>query len=256
MARTADPHAKEALVAAARAEFARRGLRGARIEDITSACGLSKGAFYLHFESKEGLFGLLVQELMTELLATSEERVRGTQAFFAEHGALSSADFQKGSAKLKEWDRLELSMDLRTLELLWSFRDVFDVLLSGAHGTAFEKTVWIMIDAEIARIAENHRKFQVTGCLRTDVEPELFGAMVVGTYLLVGKQMARAAEKPDLALLARSLQTLIHEGSVPRVPASPAAAARDLRPAAVSKRKKAVAKPKSKPGSARRNTGN
>src|SRR5712692_808680 len=56
MARPADPNAKEAVVAAARAEFARRGLRGARIEDITAACGLSKGAFYLHFESKEALF--------------------------------------------------------------------------------------------------------------------------------------------------------------------------------------------------------
>ena len=60
MPRHADPNAKEALVAAARAEFARGGLRGARIEDITAACGLSKGAFYLHFESKEALFGELV----------------------------------------------------------------------------------------------------------------------------------------------------------------------------------------------------
>ena len=45
---------------------------------------------------------------------------------------------------------------------------------------------------------------------------ELFGALVIGTYLLVGKQMAKAAEKPDLALWARTLQRLIREGSVPR----------------------------------------
>src|SRR5882724_7990668 len=106
MARPADPNAKDALVAAARAEFARRGLRGARIEDITSACGLSKGAFYLHFESKESLFSLLVQDLMKELLATSEERVKGTQTFFDEHGALTSEDFQAASPKLKQWDEL------------------------------------------------------------------------------------------------------------------------------------------------------
>ncbi len=41
MARPADPTAKEALVACARAEFARRGLVGVRIEDITLACSLS-----------------------------------------------------------------------------------------------------------------------------------------------------------------------------------------------------------------------
>ena len=253
MARIADPNAKDALVAAARAEFSRRGLRGARIEDITSACGLSKGAFYLHFDSKEGLFSPLVDQLMLELVGTAEERVKATESFFQKHGALTSDDFQVGSPKLREWDSIELQMDVRTLELLWNYRDVFDVLLSGAHGTPFEKTIWVMIDAEIARIAENHRKFQITGCLRTDVEPELFGALVVGTYLLVGKQMTRAAEKPDLEKLARSLQTLIHEGSVPRISAPPSTASRDVKPAAASKVRGKGPVAKTKP--VRRNTG-
>src|SRR5437762_13262923 len=74
MARPADPNAKEALVTAARAEFARKGLRGARVEDITSACGLSKGAFYLHFESKEALFGELVEKFFGEITRSSDRR--------------------------------------------------------------------------------------------------------------------------------------------------------------------------------------
>ena len=60
MARKADSQAREALIAAARREFLRSGLAKARVEDITAAVGLSKGAFYLHFPSKESLFTQLV----------------------------------------------------------------------------------------------------------------------------------------------------------------------------------------------------
>src|SRR5438105_6473105 len=116
MARPADPNAREALIAAARAEFARRGLRGARIEDITAACGLSKGAFYLHFESKEALFALLVGGFIGEIKGCSDERAAQMQSFLAQHGQLTPNDFQLQTDKFRAWDEQELGMDLRTLE--------------------------------------------------------------------------------------------------------------------------------------------
>ena len=39
--------------------------------------------------------------------------------------------------------------------------------------------------------------------------------MIVGTYLLLGMRMSRMTEKPDLAEWARSLHTLMREGSAP-----------------------------------------
>src|SRR5256885_1515256 len=92
MSRPADPNAKQALVAAARAEFARRGLRGARVEDITAACGLSKGAFYLHFESKEGLFQTLVEAFMAAMKSCADSRHQRLAQFFADHGPLTPSD--------------------------------------------------------------------------------------------------------------------------------------------------------------------
>src|SRR4051812_20537696 len=79
MARIADPHAKSALVFAARREFVRAGIRGARIEDITQASGLSKGAFYLHFDSKEALFGELLEgfQAKMERIILEREKVVG-----------------------------------------------------------------------------------------------------------------------------------------------------------------------------------
>jgi AcrR family transcriptional regulator len=43
--------------------FARYGLRKTNIEDLTKAAGISKGAFYQFFPSKEALFLALLQEV-------------------------------------------------------------------------------------------------------------------------------------------------------------------------------------------------
>src|SRR5438128_370268 len=108
MARPADPTARDALIAAARAEFAKRGLRGARIEDITAACELSKGAFYLHFESKEALFALLVGGFVGEIKACADERVQAMQTFLEQRGPLTADDFQLHTDELRAWDEMEL----------------------------------------------------------------------------------------------------------------------------------------------------
>src|SRR3954467_9921630 len=102
MARPADPNAKEALVAAARAEFARRSLRGARIEDITAACGLSKGAFYLHFDSKEALLGELVHAFQARMAACAAERTEAVQKFVEEHGPVDARDAAEHTARYQE----------------------------------------------------------------------------------------------------------------------------------------------------------
>jgi AcrR family transcriptional regulator len=215
MRRHADSNARDALIAAARAEFSRRGLRGARIEDITAACGLSKGAFYLHFSSKEALFGELIEAFAAELGPSTERRHADMERLIAKHGPITRRDVQERSPAYGEMLELETAADLLLLEHMWSYRDVVGVLLSGSRGTAYENVVWDMTDREIERVKETFSRFQANHACRDDIPPEGFGSMVVGTYLLLGARMSRMAEKPDLREWARSLQMLIREGSAP-----------------------------------------
>ena len=67
MPRPSDPHARARLLDAARAVFSERGLDRSKVEDITTRAQLSKGAFYLHFESKEEAFRELLSSVMTHL---------------------------------------------------------------------------------------------------------------------------------------------------------------------------------------------
>lgn len=58
----------EEILAAALQVFAERGLAGARMEDIASEAGISKGTLYLYFSSKEELFQETIREKVARLL--------------------------------------------------------------------------------------------------------------------------------------------------------------------------------------------
>jgi AcrR family transcriptional regulator len=214
MPRHADPNAKDALIAAARGEFARRGLRGARIEDITAACGLSKGAFYLHYPSKEALFGELVDGFTAAMRQETDSRRRALEGFLDRHGPISRKDQALRTPRYRELLELEASHDLQVLERLWAYRDVVGVLLRGAQGTSFEGFIWTLTDGEMERVKGDFDRFQGNAC-RSDIPAEIVGSLVVGTYLLLGMRMSRMQEKPDLLAWSRSLHTLIREGTAP-----------------------------------------
>ena len=217
MARPADPNARASLIAAARAEFVKKGLRGARIEDITAACGLSKGAFYLHFESKEALFGETMSAFKAQLDAMADERFATMDRFIAEHGRPDQQDAATRSERYRRLVQLETELDLRMLELMWGHRDVMEVLIRGAQGTEFESFIWSLADREVERVARDCQSLLANHSPGEDeLEPELFGSLVVGAYLLMCKRMISMKEKPDLAAWARTLQHLVREGSLPR----------------------------------------
>lgn len=56
------------LLAAAEKIFARSGYEAARLEDIATAAGYTRGAFYANFESKEDIFFALLEDWISEKL--------------------------------------------------------------------------------------------------------------------------------------------------------------------------------------------
>jgi len=61
---------REKLLAAASALFRKRGFDGVTVADVTAAAGLTHGAFYNHFDSKEAL---LAEATRSALEATTRE---------------------------------------------------------------------------------------------------------------------------------------------------------------------------------------
>jgi len=83
---------RRALLEAARRIFARDGFEASRIEDIASATGHTRGAFYAHFSSKEDLFfalleqdageRLLILRAVLEKCPSSEGRLHALRKYF------------------------------------------------------------------------------------------------------------------------------------------------------------------------------
>src|SRR6516164_6039844 len=67
-ARAAQQNARrEAILAAALAEFSARGFAATRLDDVARRAGIAKGTIYLYFRDKESLFQELVRAMVSPI---------------------------------------------------------------------------------------------------------------------------------------------------------------------------------------------
>ena len=59
--------------------FAENGIEATSIQQITERCGISKGAFYLSFKSKNELVYNLIDYFMSEIISDIEQSVNTEQ---------------------------------------------------------------------------------------------------------------------------------------------------------------------------------
>src|SRR5262245_37957561 len=168
MPRPADRRAKIELLRAAEAVFVEHGLDAAKVEDITARAGVSKGAFYLHFESKEDCFKQIVEGFVAKLASCLEEGPPPTEAAGLDHLPELVA----------EWHR----HDVEIFEFCWQNRGLMRMLLSGGGGAAYA----YLIDEFAERTAEQTktwvRHLMAVGIYREDLDPEVLPALMAGAY--------------------------------------------------------------------------
>jgi AcrR family transcriptional regulator len=63
---------REAILAAALAEFSERGFAAARLDDVARRAGVAKGTIYLYFSDKESLFQELIRAELAPLIGMIE----------------------------------------------------------------------------------------------------------------------------------------------------------------------------------------
>lgn len=63
---------KEIIIEKAIELFSKNSIANTSIQDITDACGISKGAFYLSFRSKDDLLIEIIDQFIKELTVSFE----------------------------------------------------------------------------------------------------------------------------------------------------------------------------------------
>src|SRR5207237_5785448 len=73
------------LIDAAAAVFARRGLVAASLDEVAEEAGLTKGAVYSNFDSKEDLFQAVIDDRLTEPMRHGAEVIDMSTGTTEEH---------------------------------------------------------------------------------------------------------------------------------------------------------------------------
>lgn len=123
----------EEILKSAMKTFSEVGFRNASIRNICKDAGVTNGAFYAHFESKEALFAALVSDKL--------------DVFNEKYQDMSDISISSVEDVLKMFASSYSSIET-LIRYIYSERDVFMLVLKSSGGTSYENFVSDFIDAE------------------------------------------------------------------------------------------------------------
>ena len=126
----------ESIEQAAMQEFLEKGFQGASLRQIVKNAGVTTGAFYGYFSSKEALFNALVEPHAAALMG----RFMEAQASFAELPEEEQVSHMGDeSGNYVRW----------MVDYICQHRDPVKLLLTRSEGTSYERFVHNMVEVEV-----------------------------------------------------------------------------------------------------------
>ena len=126
----------ERIQHAALEEFSEKGFLGASLRQIVKNAGVTTGAFYGYFSSKEALFAAIVEPHATALMG----RFMEAQTDFAELPEEEQpAHMGESSSRYVEW----------MVDYICQHREPVKLLLCRAEGTSYEHFIHNMVEVEV-----------------------------------------------------------------------------------------------------------
>jgi len=192
MSRTPDLLAKISLLRAAEEVFSEKGIALAKVEEITRRAGLSKGAFYLHFDSKEDAF----KEVVESFLARCAAIFQGPDSI-PDEALPSDPD---------EMLAYSLDRDEQAFEFLWQNRAFISIVESCTGEQEYLRDAFLEGQRKVCE--SWFHLWQRRGLFRKDVDLEIVSTMVVGAYRTLVKKMIASQTRPPIRQWVSEAQTL------------------------------------------------
>ena len=184
MARAANPELPGLIKAAALVEVGEHGLAQARVSAIADRAGISKGAFYLYFESKEALYVDLAREFLNEVVAQ-----------LSQHACSVDPQCSDPIALIQQFARHDSAL----LAFFWSRRPQLAMVYRGAIGTSYAFLFDEFIDAIHNAMRATIAAQPVPTAHEPVLPPDFLAAMATGLLFMHVRRILGEAQPPDVA---------------------------------------------------------
>ena len=180
MSRPADPHARIALLRAAEAVFAERGVAAAKVEEIAKRASVSKGAFYLHFPSKDDALRAIVE------------------AFLARCSSILPVPAALEEMPTDPNELLEYccDVDAELFEFFWQNRAVL-AILNGCQGSLLYLLETFRREVE-QRTQAWIDVMKSRGMFREDLDSSLVSTLMCGAYHELVHRVVASPKRPPI----------------------------------------------------------
>jgi len=140
---------RELILKSARKQFLERGFQGASIRKIAADAGVTYGALYGYFASKEALFYALTDPLVERIMKKLDETESAMRSLPAEKQLLGMSEVFY--VRLPE-----------LVELIFEDREIVNLVIGGAKGTKYENFMAELVrrDAHAVLQAAGHAQSQ------------------------------------------------------------------------------------------------
>ena len=171
----------------AKKEFLEKGYAGASLRNIVRQAGMTTGAFYGYYDSKEELFGALVKEHYDHFLSM----FRGAQGDFAR---IPSQEQPEKLASISGDCMFEM------LHYAYAHLEEFKLIICSSEGTRYHNLIDEMVDIETEATHAYIKVLEKLGQPKPNIDPRLEHIIITGMFntfveLIVHEMPVEEAEK-------------------------------------------------------------
>ena len=156
----------------ATSEFLEKGFRGSSLREIVKKVGVTTGAFYGYYKSKDELFSALVKPHADTVANIFGGLIKKFEQLPKEEWAANMATFSKQGI-------------VQIYEYAFNHKDAFRLILNASEGTEFENFVHKMVEQEIEITHVFYKEMESQGYKPYAFDPTLEHIIISGEFAAV-----------------------------------------------------------------------
>ncbi len=182
----------EKILTVANQEFLQKGFQGASLRNIVKKAGVTTGAFYGYFKSKDELFEALVKEQYTYLLKLYQEVL---------------TDFERMPPENQRTEMVDYTLEgiSRMTDYVYSHLDAFKLILCCSEGTPYENLIQDLTQMDFDATHNFSVAMDESGIPMNAVHPQLSQILISGMFYAYFELVVRDIPKECAAEYIKQL---------------------------------------------------